>query len=153
MTEPSSEDWIRLGGPISRLSVSLRVAGDGLDPTEISRLLGVAPTFAARKGDQIEHGPRIRTQRVSIWTYGLTEEPSPEWELDDAISALLNRLPRDSAVWADLASRFSINIFCGLFMGSDNQGAVLRTSTLQSLAERHLELDLDVYGPPDGDEA
>lgn len=153
MGEPPEENEILLGGPVSRLSVSIRVAGDLLDPSEISRLFGVSPKFAARKGEIIRRGSRAMPHRVGIWTYGLTEEPSPEWELDDAIGALIARLPADLAVWQELGERFKLDIFCGLFMGTDNQGAVIAPYTLKLLAERGLTLDLDIYGPPSDDAA
>ena len=147
------EDSIVVGGPLSRLSISVRVAGDQLDPVEISRLFGVAPEFAARKGEQRQSGSRTVIQRIGIWTYGLSDEPSPEWELDDAITTLLQQLPSDLNIWNHLAGRFKLDVFCGLFMGSDNQGADLRPSTLKLLADRGLTLRLDIYGPPPDDAA
>ena len=147
------EDSIVLGGPLSRLSVSVRVAGDQLNPAEITRLFGVVPKFSAAKGEQRPSGSRTVTQRIGIWTYGLSDEPSPEWELDDAIATLFQQLPSDLALWNDLARRFKLDVFCGLFMGSDNQGADLRPSTLKLLADRGLTLSLDIYGPPPDDAA
>ncbi len=129
-----------------RVSVSLRVSGDALDPTEITRLLGVQPKFAARKGDPVNRGGRSMTQRSGIWTYQVMDRASPGWGLDDAIVALLDRLPADVALWEDLGRRFKIDLFCGLFMGSVNQGLVLRPSTLRLMADRGLTLGLDVYG-------
>lgn len=139
---------VQVGGPISRLSVSVRVASDVLDPDDITRLMQVQPKFAARKGDQRDRGGRTVTQRIGIWTFALSERPSPEWELDDAVNALLDRLPADLSIWHELGRVHRLDVFCGLFMGGDNQGADLRPQTLQRLAERGLTLDLDVYGPP-----
>jgi hypothetical protein len=36
---------------ISRTKAALRISGDDLDPDEVSKLLGAAPTESARKGD------------------------------------------------------------------------------------------------------
>lgn len=87
VSDPISEDEAPLGGHVSRLSISVRVAGDGLDTDEITRLMGVARKFTARKGDQVQRGSRVVTQQISIWTYGFRGDPSPEWELDDAVNA------------------------------------------------------------------
>ena len=38
-----------------RISVALYIYGDKLDPDEVTRLLGVQPTWAHRKGEI--HGP------------------------------------------------------------------------------------------------
>jgi len=152
MNELPPDDAVLIGGPLSRLSIAIRIAGDALDPAEITRRLGVPPKFSARKGEQREHGGRRVTQRIGIWTYGLTEDPSSEWELDDAIIALLQRLPSDLALWKELGAQYKLDIFCGLFMGGDNQGADLPAATLRLLAERGLALSLDIYGPPPDDE-
>lgn len=153
MTDFLPPDTVRVGGPIARLSIAVRVASDTLDPDAITRLMGVQPKFAARKGDTRISGGQTVTQRVGIWTFGITDEPSGEWELDDAVGALLARLPDDLAIWQELRRHHRIDLFCGLFMGSDNQGADLRPETLRQLADRGLTLDLDIYGPPPDDEA
>jgi hypothetical protein len=150
MDEEFPEDGSLLGGHVTRISVALRVMGDSLDPIEITRLFGKEPRFAARGGDQVQRGSRTVTQRSGIWTYGLAEDPSPEWHLDDAVEALLGRFPSDLELWSDLRSRFKLDVFCGLFMGSDNQGTVLSPRTLGMLAARGLTLNLDLYGPPPG---
>ena len=41
-----------VGGTIDETSVSLCLYGDDLDPDEISRILGVCPTHAHRKGEE-----------------------------------------------------------------------------------------------------
>jgi len=151
MSDFPPSDVVQLGGHVSRLSVSVRVASETLDPEAITRLMRVEPKFAAKKGAKRESGGRTVTQRIGIWTYGLTENSSSEWELDDAIVALLNRLPDDLNIWRDLARTHQMDVFCGLFMGSDNQGTVLQSETLRSLANRGLSLDLDIYGPPPDD--
>lgn len=147
------DEDLELGGPLSRLQVALRVVGDGLDPDEITRMLGVTPRVALRKGESVRRGGRSHPQGTGVWSYGLTEDASPEWELEDAIVALLGRLPSDLELWRDIASRFAIDMFCGLFMGSENQGAGLSPSTLRLLSDRGIRLDLDIYGPPPDDGA
>jgi hypothetical protein len=140
------DGWL-LGGPVERVAVSLRVLGDEVDPVEITRLFGLEPRFAARKGDLVQRGGRVVSQRTGIWSFALTEAPSPEWELDDAITALLARFPSDLALWAELGHRFRLDVFCGLMLGTANQGTALRPPTLLALAERGLTLDVDIYGP------
>ncbi len=139
-------DGFALGGPIGRIAVSLRVAGDALDPAEVTRLLGVQPDIAARKGDRVQRGDRTVAQHSGSWIYALGNGSSPEWDLDDAIATLLGRLPADLMVWDDLGRRFRLDLFCGLFLGSPNQGCVLRPSTLRLMADRGLKLSLDIYG-------
>jgi hypothetical protein len=133
---------------LSRMSISLRVAGDALNPEEITAILGVEPDFSARKGEARRQRAGTVVQRVGIWSRRVRPSPSADWDLDGAITELLDQLPNDPAVWRGLAERFKLDVFCGLFMSHDNQGAELRPTTLQALAERGLVLDLDIYGPP-----
>lgn len=60
----------------SRTNMSLRLSGD-LPPTdEVTRLLGIAPTFQRRKGEPIP--PGRRKQPVDVWSLDLIERS--EWE-------------------------------------------------------------------------
>ena len=45
-----------------------------------------------------------------------------------------------------------MDVFCSLFMGSENQGTVLQPETLRLLVDRGLSLDIDIYGLPPGDD-
>jgi hypothetical protein len=137
------EDDFVVGGELDRVEVSVRIAGETLEPDRITRMLGVRPTFAARKGEIIQRGTRTVTQRIGIWSYALPA--SREWVLGDAIRTLLEQLPADPALWEALASEFATDVFCGLFLSSMNRGTELPVETLALLAERQLKLGLDIY--------
>jgi len=151
MTEPSAADGPPAEEAVGRLKVSVRVIGDALDPAEVTRILGVEPSFAARKGERARPGRLEVVQRTGAWV--LRAEQAAGWPLDEAIHALLAQLPSDAALWRSLGERFRLDVFCGMFMGTDNQGLELRPETLQLLAARGLRLGLDVYGPPPGGDA
>ena len=135
---------------MSRLSVSLRVMGDALEPDDITRLMCVEPKFAARKGEARKSAAGTTRQRSGIWTFGLETDVGDSWELDNGIVALLSRLPGDLVLWQQLRSTYRMDVFCGLFMGLENEGTGIRPETLELLASRGLTLNLDVYGPPPG---
>jgi hypothetical protein len=44
------KDTVWVGGPITWFSISLSISAEDLDPDEITRLLGIQPTKAWRKG-------------------------------------------------------------------------------------------------------
>ncbi len=131
---------------IERLEIELRVTGDDLDPERITRMLGVNPTVAARKGEEIDVGGVPVAQRTGIWAYALPA--SPEWELGDAIDTLLERLPHDPALWESLAGWASVAVVCGLFIHDVDRAADLAPDTLARLAERRLALSLQIRGGP-----
>jgi hypothetical protein len=133
---------------IEKLEIELRVTGDDLDPERITRMLGVNPTVAARKGEEIDVGGVPVAQHTGIWAYALPA--SPEWELGDAIDTLLERLPHDPALWESLAGWASVAVVCGLFVHNVDRAADLTPDTLARLAERRLALSLQIRGGPTG---
>lgn len=67
--------------------------------------------------------------------------------------ALLDRLPSDPAVWTELTRCYRVDLFFGLFIESWNWGVNLPAALLRCLAERGLDLDLDIYfsGDPEAE--
>jgi hypothetical protein len=129
---------------IDRLEIELRVTADELDPERVTRMLGVNPTIAARRGEAIDVGGVPVMQRTGIWSYALPA--SPEWELGDAIDTLLERLPHDPALWESLAGWATVAVVCGLYIHDVDRVASLTPDTLARLAERRLSLSLQIRG-------
>lgn len=138
---------------VPRVSASVRVMGDSLVPSEVTERFGIEPDVSARKGEERRRRAGAVVQPTGVWIRRARPNPAAEWDLDGTIRALLADFPTDLAIWHDLAANNTVDVFCGLFMGRENQGTELRPSTLQLLAERRMTLELDVYGPPPGDEA
>ena len=67
--------------------------------------------------------------------------------LDAQIHKILAALTADTSVWAALAARFRVDIFCDLFMEETNEGLVISPETLGAMSVRGVTLSLDIYGP------
>jgi Domain of unknown function (DUF4279) len=74
------------------------------------------------------------------------EDCEPE-NLDAQIASLLGRLSNDLKIWETLASKFRIDLFCGLFLKGGNEGLGISPEMLRALGERGILLGLDIYGP------
>lgn len=77
------------------------------------------------------------------WSLVATEcEPE---DIDGQVSEILSRLPSDLATWRELANKYSIDLFCGIFMEKSNEGMDISPTTLVELGNRGIMLALDIY--------
>jgi hypothetical protein len=124
--------------------VSLRIIGDDLVPEEITDLLHGAPMQGYRKGDVIFNpNGTSRVARHGRWSIQAPERH--DGDLDAQIVGLLVGLTDDMQKWNKVTSRYRSDLFCGVFMGSDNDGLVFLPQTMQMIGARGLKLGLDIY--------
>ena len=102
-TGPEGTVWF--GGHPARATLCLRVCGDGLDPNEVTRLLGRAPTRSQRKGQPVlsDSGEVKRIARTGSW---LLDEPvrgvNQGFDLSPRVLGLLGRR----------GITFGVDVFC-----------------------------------------
>lgn len=129
---------------------SLRIFGDDLVPEEISKLLGATPTKSERKGE-VSVGKSTGNERVAkTGSWRLAAATNCEGDLDAQINDLFKQLSFDLDVWRDLAAKYRIDVFCGVFMKTGNDGLDFSAATLRLLGERGVRLGLDIYSSEDG---
>lgn len=136
---------------VQRSVATLRISGDDLDPAEITRLLGCAPSSAQTKGERIvgRNSGSVRIAFTGMWRLSASDR-QPE-DLDGQIGELLSKLTDDLGVWASIAGKHRLDLFCGLFMDGDNEGLSITPQSLAALGLRQIELGLDIYAG-DGDD-
>lgn len=132
---------------LSRSRATLRIAGDDLDPEEISRQLGCKPTTAQRKGQAMvgRNTGQARIAQFGMWR--LQAAPREPEDIDGQISEILGQLSDDLEVWRTIGQRYKVDLFCGLFMKTGNEGLSLSPGSLHALAVRQIEIGFDIYGP------
>lgn len=138
-----------MGAPDHSLAI-LRFFGDELVPDEISALLGASPTVSYQKGQELI-GSRTGIKRITktgSWRLSAADR-KPE-DLERQIFEILQQLTQDLTIWASLA-RFEPNIYCGLFMGSSNDGTWLSGEALLALGQRGIALGLEIYDHDEDD--
>jgi len=131
---------------LARAVASLRVTGDDLIPAEVTGLLGAEPSISFTRGEPQPHSQRPR--QFGMWSlHSASTEPA---DVDAQIAEILTQLTTDITVWAELAQRFNVDLFCGWFMKRGNEGVSLAPGSLTALGDRHILLDLDLYaGDPE----
>lgn len=135
---------------LQRSVAALRIFGDDLAPDEISRLLKAPPTEAYTKGDEWHTAGGVRARRCGGWRLH-AEDTEPE-NLDMQVTEFLGRVTSDLSVWTELSDKYRVDLFCGWFMGSSNEGVEISAATMVALGERGITLSLDIYGPDGEDE-
>jgi hypothetical protein len=125
--------------------VSLRIAGEELDPAEVTRLLGIEPSSSQIKGQELPSKTRVRIAKFGQWCLKAT--PAKPEDMNGQVAEILECLTSDLQVWKGLSERFEIDLFCGWFMGESNEGVGISPKVLLSLGERGIELSVDLYAP------
>lgn len=132
---------------LSESLMSLRISGETLDPDEITRLLGAAPTSSRRKGD-VKHRSkdgRETIAKVGMWLLS-AEKRMPE-DADGQVAEILGKLTDDLSVWMSLCQQYEIDVYCGWFMEETNEGLSISPKTMGALLARGIELGIDIYAP------
>lgn len=129
------------------LSISLRICGDELAPEDITDALQAEPTEARRKGAEVRKEHFVGRAPTGVW---IRRVQRPDGDINERISVLLGSVTADPTVWQRLRARYRLEIFCGVFLRSSNQGLSVSPQILGELANRGLQLSLDMY--TDGNE-
>jgi len=109
--------------------------------SEISDLLGLAPTKAWQRGEQREYIPK---QKESGWEFHSPLQKN-EIFMDAHISALLEILEPKKIEIAKLQNEYEIGINCVGYFRCTNPGFHLDSQLIKKCAELNLSIDFDLY--------
>lgn len=130
-----------VGGLVDKVSVTLALYGDALDPEYVTALVGCAPSGAHRKGEQKR--PGSVPYRIGAWL--LSEEGDAPLSIDDLLARLFARIPDDPRLWERLGSEFDLQLRVGLFLNEWNRGCDIAAEHIQRLATMKGRLMFDIY--------
>jgi hypothetical protein len=69
--------------------------------------------------------------------------------LEDQLAQLMTLVAVDVAVWRSVVDGFDVDVYCGVYLQSDNEGIEIAPEMLAWLAERSLSVGFDIYFDPD----
>ncbi len=123
-----------------RCSACFAMTGPDLDPSEVTRLLEVEPTYAHRVGDPL--GEREKKPATNgCWRIEATESP-PTKGADVAWNVLQRLPPADSDVWAKLrAEGNTFRLFFSFFVDGQIGGFLLDHDVLEVASQIGATLD------------
>lgn len=132
--------------PNHTYSVEFRLAGEELNPGEVSSLIGLKATGWS-DGEQL--GSR---RRHPFWGYNGSDDPQfqDEWQsLEDGLTLVSRKLSPFRSTITQLLNRFSGIWWCGHFQSSYNGGPMLSPQLLAEIASFGCPLLLDTYHSED----
>lgn len=127
-----------IGGEVDKSCVSLRFFGENLLPKEITELLNCSPTDFYVKG-------QITSNEVSKKGAWLLKTEKSEKSLEKQIDELFGRLTKDLDIWKLLTTKYKADLFCGLWLYSQNRGTAFSPDLLKQISDRNLKIDFDIY--------
>ncbi|MCC2972577.1 DUF4279 domain-containing protein [Massilia sp. IC2-476] len=133
---------------LNRCQAALRLFGDDLVPDELSGVFGHRPTKGWVKGDEhLSSSGALIVKKTGAWI--LEAEATESADFNRQVSRVLACVDVGLVVWAALATRFEIDLFCGWFMQESNEGVDISPKTMRMLGERHIGLTVDIYAAPE----
>lgn len=127
-------------------SVQFRISGKGLDPSEVSRKLGLEPNQVRIAG---ERRSANQVWHESLWSYdGDTAfaGTAREWTtLEDGLRHVLDRLLPKRELIQEYAKSYEAVWWCGHFQSGFDGGPTLSPSLLKLLADFGVPLFIDNY--------
>lgn len=132
---------------MNRAVASLRIMGDDLDPEEVTALLCGSPSHTQKKGQPV-HSTSDKPSwpaNSGLWRKNAIETKPEDFDLQ--VRQMLNELTQDIGVWKALSTKYRMDVFCGWFMSSSNEGVEIKPETLFLLGQRGITLGIDIYAP------
>ena len=139
------EGTVWFGGPIDRSKVSLRIFWENLNPDEISRLLKCPPSKTKEIVKKAIDKTKEGISHTAWWN--LESNLPDETDLEEKVWDILQRISGDQGVWDFLTARYDIDLFCGVFLETQNRGFNLSVKLMRELSRLGIKIGFDIYGP------
>jgi len=121
-------------------SASLRIFGDIVDLSEITRIVGVNPSYMHSKGEM--RSSRAKPYEHDMWLY---EPDIPEdRSLSEHLDALWSAIERNAHGIKALKKSLKVDVFCGYRSNCDHAGFAVESSSLRIFHELEVPFSVSV---------
>jgi Domain of unknown function (DUF4279) len=109
--------------------------------------LDLKPTFRQKKGEWVfaRDGKSKRLAKFGRWSLQLLPEQTEDATVEEAVTLLMSKCGTEPDVWRAISSRAEIRLSLGISLETPNQGMSFDPAILTWLADRAIQLDIDVY--------
>jgi len=134
-----------------KYKVGFRIRDDELNPSEITRMLGISPDRAHRKGDSntsiSKKGKVIHYSPFSTGVWSINSQAEESATLECHLRSLLLILYPLKNKLAEFSNRgYQMDIFCGAFMHNVEQpGFEINADILLQLGELNISFGMSIY--------
>jgi hypothetical protein len=137
---------VQISGPADWFTLSLSVSGQELDPDDISKLLGVAPSRIVRIGERIyPSNPRSRISDVGILELSLDPSATDDSDVVKAAERLISQAAATPSAWLALPAGCTVYLDAGIHMTAMSGGFWMSPTLMKLLGERNIEARFDIY--------
>jgi hypothetical protein len=136
------------GGPIEWDSITLRISGDNLVPSSITKIMGIEPDLSHTKNEPIfdKEGNIVRRARTGQWHFQYEKSMTDEWDCNYAIMELIGKIGISDSRWNDITKEYDVDIFVGLTMQKNrNKGFQLEPELMCILGNKGISVGFDIY--------
>lgn len=116
-------------------TASLRIFGKDLQPIDVTCVMGREPDLSFKQGQPIvlPDGRIGREATFGMWS--ISADTSSAVNLNDQIEQLLTSVTSELSDRHRLGQKYSIDLFCGIFVPDENRGIALESATLLRLGQ------------------
>lgn len=127
------------------IRTSLVLSGFGDQPADVTRILGISPSRAARTGEPLlTHNGTDTGRRARLTYWSLHSQTDPRAPLEDQISNILHQLRGKENLFKGLPSGTIATLKCTVFPEDEVPLLRVGSTVLQALAGIHASLEIDV---------
>jgi len=124
-------------------TAQLRIEGKSLDPAQVARHLGMAPTLSRQVGERRD---ATSVWDKALWAFDAQHHDELEWDsLDAALRALLKIFIPHKETLHRYKLENDVYLYCGQFSVGRGGGPVLSPEILAALGDFGIPLHLCAY--------
>lgn len=125
-------------------SVTLRIASESCDPSEITTKMGCQPTRSFRKGERMSpHNVESAVRTENLWFLEGTDTSNP---ISEQLEAWARFIDAHREQLSEISRSAELELFCK-FVHKDGQGSVFLPATfISTVSCVPLAVHLDIYG-------